>query len=164
MNCRDKDLEVIFSQFGKIVSCNIIRDKDTGDSLGYAFIEFTDRQSCEAAYFKMNNVLIDDRRIKVDFSQSVARLWNQNRRGGAMPKLQSDRPRNVDHRRFVQKGRVAGQLIDLRLKTSMLGGEHQARAVASAMEAASAVAAASTADGYRRDRPRGRDEDRRPFK
>jgi len=25
----------------------------------------------------MNNVLIDDRRIKVDFSQSVAHLWKQ---------------------------------------------------------------------------------------
>ena len=30
---------------------------------------------CEEAYFKMNNVLIDDRRIRVDFSQSVSHLW-----------------------------------------------------------------------------------------
>ena len=29
---------------------------------------------CENAYFKMDNVLIDDRRIHVDFSQSVAKL------------------------------------------------------------------------------------------
>lgn len=34
------------------------------------------------AYFKMNNVLIDDRRIKVDFSQSVSHLWKQFRRFG----------------------------------------------------------------------------------
>ena len=33
--------------------------------------------ACEEAYFKMNNVLIDDRRIKVDFSQSVNHLWKQ---------------------------------------------------------------------------------------
>ena len=32
----------------------------------------------------MNNVLIDDRRIKVDFSQSVAKLWNKRRRGERM--------------------------------------------------------------------------------
>ena len=32
----------------------------------------------------MNNVLIDDRRIKVDFSQSVAKLWNRRRRGETM--------------------------------------------------------------------------------
>ena len=34
------------------------------------------------AYFKMNNVLIDDRRIKCDFSQSVSHLWKQFRRHG----------------------------------------------------------------------------------
>lgn len=30
--------------------------------------------SCENAYFKMDNVLIDDRRIHIDFSQSVAKV------------------------------------------------------------------------------------------
>ncbi|CAJ0751808.1 20520_t:CDS:2, partial [Entrophospora sp. SA101] len=55
-------------------SCEIIRDKKTGDSLCYAFIEFEDKDDCENAYFKMNNVLIDDKRIKVDFSQSVSKL------------------------------------------------------------------------------------------
>lgn len=29
----------------------------------------------------MDNALIDDRRIHVDFSQSVAKLWSQYRRG-----------------------------------------------------------------------------------
>ncbi|CAG8494350.1 13472_t:CDS:2 [Acaulospora colombiana] len=71
---RDEDLELIFSRFGHISSCEIIRDKMTGDSLCYAFIEFDNKEDCETAYFKMNNVLIDDRRIKVDFSQSVSKL------------------------------------------------------------------------------------------
>ncbi len=55
-------------------SCEIIRDRQTGNSLQYAFIEFDNPKSCEDAYFKMDNVLIDDRRIHVDFSQSVSRL------------------------------------------------------------------------------------------
>ncbi|KAJ9580460.1 hypothetical protein L9F63_024361 [Diploptera punctata] len=66
----DEDLEVIFSRFGKIKSCKIIRNKTTGASLQYAFIEYEDRKACEDAYFKMDNVLIDDRRIRVDFSKS----------------------------------------------------------------------------------------------
>lgn len=70
----DSDLEIIFSRFGKILSCEIIRDKKTGDSLQYAFIEFEDKASCEGAYSKMQGVLIDDRRIHVDFSQSVSKL------------------------------------------------------------------------------------------
>ncbi|XP_012537834.1 peptidyl-prolyl cis-trans isomerase sig-7 [Monomorium pharaonis] len=78
----DDDLEIIFSRFGKIVGCEVIRDHQTGDSLQYAFIEFADRKSCEDAYFKMDNVLIDDRRIHVDFSQSVAKMrWRGKGKG-----------------------------------------------------------------------------------
>lgn len=82
---RDEDLELIFSRFGVIMSCQVIRDKKTGDSLQYAFIEFDKREDAEQvsisfnlcrclfltarflqAYFKMQNVLVDDRRIWVD--------------------------------------------------------------------------------------------------
>lgn len=85
----DEDLELIFSRFGKILSCEVIRDKRTGDSLQYAFIEYEEQSSCEQAYFKMQGVLIDDHRIHVDFSQSVSKLsdsWrtatNSKRRQG----------------------------------------------------------------------------------
>lgn len=68
------DLEMIFSRFGTILSCEVIKDKRTGDSLQYAFIEFAEQQQCEQAYFKMQDVLIDDHRIHVDFSQSVSKF------------------------------------------------------------------------------------------
>jgi peptidyl-prolyl cis-trans isomerase-like 4 len=71
----EEDLELLFSQFGKVTRCEIIRDWKTGESLNYGFIGFDNYAACERAYFKMNNVIIDDRRIKVDFSQSVANLW-----------------------------------------------------------------------------------------
>jgi len=78
---RDEDLELIFSRYGKILSCEVVRDKKTGDSLQYAFIEFANKADCERAYFKMQGVLIDDHRIHVDFSQSVSKIaqdWRQN--------------------------------------------------------------------------------------
>ncbi|PWW75648.1 cyclophilin-like protein [Tuber magnatum] len=71
---QDEDLQLIFSRFGTILSCEVIRDKRTADSLQYAFIEFEDQKACEQAYFKMQGVLIDDHRIHVDFSQSVSKL------------------------------------------------------------------------------------------
>jgi len=78
----DDDLEIIFSRFGKIKGCEVIRDQKTNDSLQYAFIEFEDRKACEDAYFKMDNVLIDDRRIHADFSQSVSKYkWTGKGRG-----------------------------------------------------------------------------------
>jgi peptidyl-prolyl cis-trans isomerase-like 4 len=40
-------LELIFSRFGLIMSCQVIRDKRTGDSLQYAFIEYDKREDAE---------------------------------------------------------------------------------------------------------------------
>ncbi|KAI6181542.1 Peptidyl-prolyl cis-trans isomerase [Aphelenchoides besseyi] len=76
----DEDLEVIFGRFGDVKSCEVIKDRRTKASLQYAFIEFATPEQCEAAYLKMDNVLIDDRRIHVDFSQSVAKTyqWKRN--------------------------------------------------------------------------------------
>ena len=47
-------------------------------------------RSCVEAYKKMNNVLIDDSRIRVDFSQSVAKIWSRytmQYKGSAAAKL-----------------------------------------------------------------------------
>ena len=62
------DLEPLFAWFGKILSCEVIKDYKSGESLQYAFIEFEDKKSAEDAYVKMDNVLIDEWRVKVDFS------------------------------------------------------------------------------------------------
>eukprot|EP00762_Andalucia_godoyi_P006082 ANDGO_00400.mRNA.1 Peptidyl-prolyl cis-trans isomerase CYP59 len=76
----DDDLAIIFSRFGKVVSCEVIRHRETRESLGYAFVEYDNQQDCERAFVKMDGCIIDDRRIRVDFSQSVAKLWNRHRR------------------------------------------------------------------------------------
>eukprot|EP01130_Rhizamoeba_saxonica_P004093 TRINITY_DN1685_c0_g1_i1.p1 TRINITY_DN1685_c0_g1~~TRINITY_DN1685_c0_g1_i1.p1 ORF type:complete len:400 (+),score=92.63 TRINITY_DN1685_c0_g1_i1:146-1345(+) len=70
----EESLNIIFSKYGKLSSCEIIKDKKSGDSLCYAFVEYDDSKSCEEAFFKTNNSLIDDRRIHVDFSQSVSKV------------------------------------------------------------------------------------------
>lgn len=82
------DLEIIFSRFGKVKSCEVIRDWKTGDSLQYAFVEYETEDACIVAYSKMDGVLIDERRVKVDFSNSVAKLWNQHRRKQLQKKAQ----------------------------------------------------------------------------
>lgn len=76
----DEDLELIFSRFDSRAKAEIIRDPDTGASLQYAFVEFTTNEACNEAYLKMNNALVDDRRIRVDFSQSVAKVWDRYHR------------------------------------------------------------------------------------
>eukprot|EP00187_Rhodella_violacea_P018263 CAMPEP_0184726676 /NCGR_PEP_ID=MMETSP0314-20130426/34369_1 /TAXON_ID=38298 /ORGANISM="Rhodella maculata, Strain CCMP 736" /LENGTH=480 /DNA_ID=CAMNT_0027192147 /DNA_START=11 /DNA_END=1451 /DNA_ORIENTATION=- len=98
---RSSDLDLIFSRFGEC-QADIIKDQKTGDSLCYGFIEFETKKACEDAYFKMNNCLIDDRRIKVDFSQSVSKLWNDFRRG------KGGRPQFVDKPAAYQNPSKAG--------------------------------------------------------
>ena len=45
----DADLELIFSRFGRIESCDIVRDWKTGDSLNFAFIAFEEEKSGSAS-------------------------------------------------------------------------------------------------------------------
>jgi peptidyl-prolyl cis-trans isomerase-like 4 len=74
---QDEDLEEIFAQFGSVKSCKIMRDPITKQSLKYAFIEFEESKDCEEAFFKMNGAIIDDSKIKVDFSQSVNKSYSK---------------------------------------------------------------------------------------
>jgi peptidyl-prolyl cis-trans isomerase-like 4 len=90
---KEDDLEIIFGRFGEIKNVNLVRDQETHKSLGYCFIDFATKEGCEEAYLKMENVVIDDRRIHVDFSQSVAKLWNKNK-GGHKPKHSRDEKRD----------------------------------------------------------------------
>ena len=77
---RAEDLELIFARFGRVVECVVVRDGG-GRSLCYGFVGFERKEECEAAYVKMDGVVVDDRRIRVDFSQSVAKQWKAYRQG-----------------------------------------------------------------------------------
>ncbi|KAF2853563.1 cyclophilin-like protein [Plenodomus tracheiphilus IPT5] len=130
---QDEDLELIFSRFGKILSCEVIRDKRTGDSLQYAFIEYTNQKDCEQAYFKMDGVLIDDHRIHVDFSQSVSKIaddWrddtNKKRRRaaggfGGIDNLEKKRQYREGGRQIVSDSVVNRLVVDRDVSNGMSG-------------------------------------------
>lgn len=112
-----EDLELIFSRFGKIISCEVIRDQDTNESLQYAFIEFDKKEDCERAYFKMEGVLIDDRRIHVDFSQSVGRL------AGSWRNKSNEKRQKAHGKRFQIKNRSVSPREPKRTERYFSGGE-----------------------------------------
>ncbi|EFP12647.1 CRE-SIG-7 protein [Caenorhabditis remanei] len=99
----DEDLEIIFSRFGKINNCEIVRDRRSGDSLQYAFIEFDNEKSCEQAFFKMDNVLIDDRRIHVDFSQSVSQNYKYKPKSKNVEEPPRRRPQSPPRRPEIKR-------------------------------------------------------------
>eukprot|EP00792_Barthelona_sp_PAP020_P001290 TRINITY_DN12042_c0_g1_i1.p1 TRINITY_DN12042_c0_g1~~TRINITY_DN12042_c0_g1_i1.p1 ORF type:complete len:341 (+),score=106.27 TRINITY_DN12042_c0_g1_i1:30-1052(+) len=66
------DLEIIFEQFGEIVNVSILKNSE-GFSRCFGFIEFVNKKSAQLAIEKMNDVIIDDRRIYVAVSNSQSR-------------------------------------------------------------------------------------------
>lgn len=59
-------LEDLFSQAGKIVSLNLITDKFSGQSKGFAFVEMTTEEEAKEATNRFNNFEIDGRKIVVN--------------------------------------------------------------------------------------------------
>lgn len=168
----DEDLELIFSRFGKILSCEIIRDKRTGDSLQYAFIEFENQQDCEQAYFKMQGVLIDDHRIHVDFSQSVSKLsdtWrdatNSKRRTrgggfGGVDDLQRKRHYRGEEDRSTGKGyRMVFNKEDIKSSDQKARPRERSRSRSPKIDRQSGK---YRSDDRRNPAPRQRERDERP--
>ncbi|CAG9318568.1 unnamed protein product [Blepharisma stoltei] len=60
------DIIQVMSQCGEIVDCNLIRDKDTGKSKGFAFIAYEDQRSTILAVDNFNGITLCGRMIKVD--------------------------------------------------------------------------------------------------
>jgi RNA recognition motif-containing protein len=62
----DQELEGLFAESGPVVSTNIVTDRDTGRSRGFAFVEMESREGAEAAIQKLNNFEIGGRAIVVN--------------------------------------------------------------------------------------------------
>lgn len=73
----EDSLAVLFSRFGQVKGCNIIRSKKGPKGLNYAFVEFQNKTDVESAYYKFNDELdgciIDGQKVVIDFSHSVSK-------------------------------------------------------------------------------------------
>jgi len=58
-------LEESFAEFGTVESVAIIKDRDTGRSKGFGFIEMSKEEEADAAINALNDKEIDGRQIKV---------------------------------------------------------------------------------------------------
>ncbi len=74
----EEDLRQAFEAFGKVESVNIIKDKFSGKSRGFGFVEMPAKAEAEAAIADLNGKEIKGRPIKVN----EARPRPEGRRGG----------------------------------------------------------------------------------
>jgi cold-inducible RNA-binding protein len=74
----EEDLRNEFSAFGNVSSVNLIKDKFSGQSKGFAFVEMPVLSEGQAALNTLNGKIIKDRAITV----TGARERTQDNRGG----------------------------------------------------------------------------------
>jgi cold-inducible RNA-binding protein len=60
------DLLAAFSQYGNVERVNIVTDRDSGQSRGFAFVEMTERRDAETAIAQLNGADLNGRTINVN--------------------------------------------------------------------------------------------------
>ena len=60
------DLSALFAPFGKVVSCNVIMDKFTNKSRGFAFVELSNQAEATKAIAELNGKECDGRALTVN--------------------------------------------------------------------------------------------------
>ncbi len=61
-------LKDIFGEYGEVVFARVIRDRDTGRSKGFGFVEFANEEDAAKAKEALNEAEVDGRKIRVDYA------------------------------------------------------------------------------------------------
>lgn len=65
-NTPESDLTGLFSQVGQVVNCNLITDKFTGKSRGFAFVEMSTQDEANKAIEQFNGTDFQGRALTVN--------------------------------------------------------------------------------------------------
>lgn len=74
----DEELQKLFEQHGKVVSAVVIKDRDSGQSKGFGFVEMEEDSEAQAAIGALNETEVSGRKIIVN----AARPQEDRPRGG----------------------------------------------------------------------------------
>ncbi len=72
-------LRQVFEKFGQVVSVDIIKDKFSGESKGFGFVEMPSKTEAQAAIAGLSGREVDGKSLTVN----EARPRNDDRRGGS---------------------------------------------------------------------------------
>lgn len=66
----EEELQELFEAFGTVQFCTLIKDKETGGSKGFGFIEMPKAGEAKAAMKKLNGKDVDGSKIRVKKAES----------------------------------------------------------------------------------------------
>ena len=61
-----EELHAAFAQYGNVERVNIVRDRDTGQPRGFAFVEMTESRDAETAISQLNGAELNGRAMNVN--------------------------------------------------------------------------------------------------
>ena len=64
-SCSQEEIRSLFSSIGEVESCKLIRDKVTGQSLGYGFVNYQRQEDAAKAIQTLNGLRLQNKTIKV---------------------------------------------------------------------------------------------------
>jgi RNA recognition motif-containing protein len=65
----EADLQTLFAKAGQVASVALIKDRETGDSKGFAFVEMSTQVEAEKAISMFNGFSLGNRELKVNLAK-----------------------------------------------------------------------------------------------
>ncbi|KAK2569753.1 ELAV-like protein 3 [Acropora cervicornis] len=85
------ELKNLFGEFGTVSSCKLIRDRVSGNSLGYAFVNYLDPDHAAKAVRDLNKLRVQSKNIKVSYARpSSDDIKNANLYISGLPKTMTE--------------------------------------------------------------------------
>lgn len=78
----DDDLSNLFSQYGTVTSAKILKEKNTGRSKGFGFVEMEDDEAAKTAIATLNESEVQGRKLIVNESQPRPEGGGYKKSGG----------------------------------------------------------------------------------
>lgn len=112
----DDEMYTLFSTIGEVVNCKIIRDKSSGYSYGFGFVEFAKASDAQNAITSLNGCEIENKRIKV----ALARPPGENTKGANL--YVRNVPQNYDENSLRDIFAQYGNIVQCRILVDHVTG------------------------------------------
>ncbi|XP_043640892.1 ELAV-like protein 1 isoform X2 [Drosophila teissieri] len=110
------EIRSLFVSFGEVESCKLIRDKVTGQSLGYGFVNYVKQEDAEKAINALNGLRLQNKTIKV----SIARPSSESIKGANL--YVSGLPKNMTQSDLESLFSPYGKIITSRILCDNITG------------------------------------------
>ncbi len=72
-NVTEDDLRTVFSDFGEVSAVNIVKERSSGQSKGFGFVEMLNNSEADKAMKALNGTKIKDQSIKLSQAKPPAK-------------------------------------------------------------------------------------------